>query len=148
MKDVSRRLLAILLAIPLFGAGHYLFTSFRRNGETGIFLAASSDGRAWTPLNGNRPWMKPEQPGMLMRDPWLGQGHDGTCVARIGDEWWIYFDHYGRPRHYGAVRTRDRRSFEDASGDITFPANNRHGTVVRISDDLARRLERTVLPNP
>jgi hypothetical protein len=44
MKDVSRRVLAILLAVPLFGADQYLFTSFRGNGETGVFLAASSDG--------------------------------------------------------------------------------------------------------
>lgn len=56
----------------------YLFTSFRKNGETGVFLALSEDGRKWTPLNGNNPWIKPEHTGMLMRDPFLTRGEDGT----------------------------------------------------------------------
>src|SRR5512133_2840125 len=78
MNYVARILFAILLAIPLAAADQYLFTSFRRNGETGVFFATSADGRQWSPLKDNQPWLKPEQPGMLMRDPWLGQGPDGT----------------------------------------------------------------------
>ena len=73
-----RFLLALLIAGRLFGADAYLFTSFRSNGETGVFAALSPDGRKWTPLNNDRAWIKPEHPGMLMRDPWLGQGPDGT----------------------------------------------------------------------
>src|SRR5712692_10118814 len=74
-----RRLgIAVLLALPLCGADSYLFTSFRGNGETGVYFALSSDGRKWTPLNDNQPWLKPARPGELMRDPWLGQGPDGT----------------------------------------------------------------------
>lgn len=307
MKDVPRRLLIFLFVIPLFAADHYLFTSFRRNGETGVFLAHSADGRQWTPLNDSQPWVKPEQPGMLMRDPWLGQGPDGTwhmlwtwgwtrqeaggnlqlgyasskdlvkwskqraipvmqdeptarnawapeavwdaankewiifwsttipgrfpateaegdsgynhrvysmttkdwqtftparlffdpgyncidatvvragnrwvmvfkderktpqvkrlrlafadsprgpwrdvsepftvdwvegpSVVQIGNDWWIYFDHYARPQHYGALRTKDWKTFETV--EVTFPADHRHGTVVKVSDDVARKL--------
>jgi hypothetical protein len=50
----------------------------RRNGETGILFALSEDDWKWTPFNGNQPWLKPAEAGMLMRDPWLGQGPDGT----------------------------------------------------------------------
>lgn len=78
MEDVQRRLLAFLLAMPLAAADHFLFTSFRRNGETGVFLAISSDGRKFEPLKNNQPWIKPEHPGGLMRDPWIAQGPDGT----------------------------------------------------------------------
>lgn len=288
----------------------YLFTSFRGNGETGVFLALSPDGRTWTPLNNNRPWIKPEAPGMLMRDPWLQQGPDGlwhmiwtwgwtrgendktlkigyaesrdlihwspqraipvmpgeptarnawapeavydaarkewivfwastipgrfpasdasgddgynhriyamttkdwksfsaprlffdpgyNCIdatiardgsrwilifkderkdplvkrlkyavanspagpwreisepftpswnegpsaVQIGADWWIYFDHYVKPAHYAAVRTRDWKSFEDMSGQVTFPADHRHGTVVRIPEATAKALQ-------
>jgi hypothetical protein len=73
-----RLILAFLVAAPVFSGDWYLFTSFRRNGETGVYFALSSDGRRWTPLNDNQPWVKPGEPGMLMRDPWLGQGPDGT----------------------------------------------------------------------
>ncbi len=305
MEEVTRRFWVLLLSIPLFAADHYLFTSFRRNGETGVFFATSSDGRTWTPFNANQPVLKPEQPGMLMRDPWLGQGPDGTwhmlwtwgwtrkeaggnlqlgyasskdlihwspqraipvmqdeptarnawapeavwddahrewiifwattipgrfpttetegdsgynhriysmttkdwqtftparlffdpgfncidativkagkrwimvfkderktplvkrlrlafadapggpwrdvtepftedwvegpSVAQIGGEWYIYFDHYARPQHYGAVRTKNWKTFEPV--EVSFPADHRHGTVVRIENDLSQ----------
>ncbi len=306
---VLRLLLAVSIALPLFGADSYLFTSFRRNGETGVFFALSNDGRKWTPLNHNDPWIKPEEAGMLMRDPWLGQGPDGVwhmlwtwgwtakemggklkighasskdlihwsaqralyvmenepqarnlwapeavwdagrkewvvfwastipgrfadtegagdagynhriyatttkdwetftparlwfdpgfntidttvvhagsrwilvfkderktplvkklrlafadgpagpwkdvsepftgdwvegpTVAKIGGEWWIYFDHYTEPRHYGAMRTSDWKNFEDMTSQVSFPADHRHGTVVTISAEVARSL--------
>ena len=310
-----RVLLALLLALPLFGADSYLFTSFRRNGETGVFFALSSDGRKWTPLNGGQPWLKPDQPGELMRDPWLGQGPDGDwhmlwtwgwtakesggkliighatskdlihwspqrglevmanepaarnlwapeaiwdperkewivfwattipgrfpdtegtgdsgynhriyatttrdfqsftpaglwfdpgfnsidatvvhdgkrwilifkderknpqvkrlrlafadsprgpwkdvtepfsgdwvegpSAAKIGGEWWIYFDHYTQPRRYGAMRTTDWKTFEDMTDQVSFPADHRHGTVVKIPETLARQLREARLP--
>jgi hypothetical protein len=73
-----RILVALLCAPVLFAADWYLFTSFRKNGETGVYLALSSDGREWVPLNNNRPWIEPDAPGMLMRDPFLARGNDGT----------------------------------------------------------------------
>lgn len=74
---MSRIILSLLLPLHLLAADPYLFTSFRSNGETGIFAALSPDGRTWTPINHNQPWIKAELPGMLMRDPWLGRGPDG-----------------------------------------------------------------------
>lgn len=68
----------LIAALPLFAADRYLFTSFRSNGETGVFFALSEDGRKWTPLNSNRAMVVPQQPGMLMRDPFLTRGPDGT----------------------------------------------------------------------
>jgi hypothetical protein len=297
------------------GADQYLFTSFRHNGETGVFLALSGDGRKWTPLNNNQPWLKPDHAGELMRDPWLGQGPDGTwhllwtwgwttketggklqigyanskdlihwseqrgleilpneptarnlwapeaaydsdrkewvifwattipgrfpdtegagdsgynhrlyatttkdfrtftparlwfdpgfnaidatlardgnrwvmvfkderknplvkrlrlifadspqgpwkdvtepfsgdwvegpSAVKIGSEWWIYFDHYSKPQYYGAMRTADWKKFEDMSGQVSFPEGHRHGTVLKISEQLARQLRGAHLP--
>jgi hypothetical protein len=68
----------LLLANLAFAGDWFLFTSFRKNGETGVFLAVSENGRKWTPLRNNQPWIKPEHPGMLMRDPFLTRGKDGT----------------------------------------------------------------------
>src|SRR5271157_2129110 len=75
-----RRTLALLAlaASALPAADWCLFSSFRQNGETGVFLALSPDGRTFTPLNGNQPWLPPGHPGELMRDPWIGQGPDGV----------------------------------------------------------------------
>lgn len=59
------------------GADHYLFASFRGNGETGVYFAHSADGYRWTPLNNDQPVVKPRHPGMLMRDPHLAKGPGG-----------------------------------------------------------------------
>jgi hypothetical protein len=302
---------ATLLLALLLPACHadYLFTSFRSNGETGVFLALSTDGMTWTPINNNQPWIKPQHPGMLMRDPFLVLGPDktwhllwtwgwnrkemggalrighatsrdlidwsahqeipifrneptarnawapeaawdpqarewvifwattipgkfpdtegtgdsgynhrlyamttkdwgtfseprlwfdpgfnsidstvvrdgkrwvmifkderktplqkrlrlafadspqspwrdisepftrdwveGPSAVRIGQEWWIYFDHYTKPRHYGAVKTTDWKAFDDVTSQVSFPEDHRHGTVVEIPASVAAKL--------
>lgn len=298
------------LVLALLVSDWFLFTSFRKNGETGVYFALSQDGRTWEPLRNNQPVLKPEHPGMLMRDPFLTRGPDklwhllwtwgwnrtetggrlrvghatskdllhwspqhsidifpdepaarnawapeaawdaarkewvifwattipgrfptteatgdngynhrlyamttrdwktfstprlwfdpgfnaidstlvqlardrwlmvfkderktplvkklrlaestspqgpftkvsepftdawveGPSVARIGADWWIYFDHYTQPRHYGALRTRDWKTFEDMTPHLRFPDDHRHGTIVRIPAKTARLL--------
>jgi hypothetical protein len=78
-------LLLALSAARLFAADpaapaveHFLFTSFRGNGEDGLHLALSANGYRWTALNGGRSFLRPEVGGKLMRDPCLAQGPDGT----------------------------------------------------------------------
>src|SRR5688572_655057 len=78
MTGILRLLALLLLAISACAADWYLFTSFRKNGETGVYFALSEDARKWSPLNENQPWIKPEHQGMLMRDPFLTKGPDGT----------------------------------------------------------------------
>jgi hypothetical protein len=305
-----RVLLLLAAATSCLAGDWFLFTSFRKNGETGVYFALSEDGRRWTALNSNQPWIAPQHAGMLMRDPFLARGADGTwhllwtwgwsrketggglkighassrdlvewsaqqeipvlqdepaarnawapeavwderarewivfwsttipgrfadteatgdtgynhrvyavrtrdwtsfspaqvwfdpgfnCIdatvvkddkrwlmifkderrtpvkknlrlafadspsgpwtgvtepftkswvegpsaVKIGSEWWIYFDHYARPQHYEAMRTRDWKTFEDMSSAVSFPDDHRHGTVVRISEQAARRLQ-------
>jgi hypothetical protein len=55
----------------------YLFSSFRGNGEDGLHLAYSHDGRAWTALKGDKTFLKPTVGDKLMRDPCITQGSDG-----------------------------------------------------------------------
>lgn len=54
-----------------------VFTSFRGNGEDGLHLAWSKDGYTWTPLQKDKPLLRPEVGGGLMRDPQILQGPDG-----------------------------------------------------------------------
>lgn len=55
-----------------------IFSFFRGNGEDGIFLAASEDGLTFTPLNHDKPVMKPA--------PWEGQNltRDPSIVYQDG----------------------------------------------------------------
>lgn len=67
----------------------YCFSSFRGNGEDGLYLAYSRDGLNWTPLNNNRPLLAPKVgEAQLMRDPSIVQGPDGTFHMVWTAGWW------------------------------------------------------------
>jgi hypothetical protein len=67
-------------------------------------------------------------------DSWV----EGPTAVKIGFDWWIYFDRY-REHRYGALRTRDWKTFTPE--EVQFPADHRHGTVVRIAEAEARALK-------
>ena len=73
----------------------------------------------------------PEGPWTNISEPFSEAWVEGPTVLKIGSWWWIYFDHYTKPQHYGALRTRDWIHFEDVTGSIQFPTGQRHGTVAR-----------------
>jgi hypothetical protein len=57
---------------------------------------------------------------------------EGPTVARVGNQWVVYFDKY-RDKKYGAVASTDLVHWTDISDKVQFPAGARHGTVLRIS---------------
>jgi hypothetical protein len=57
-------LFCLLFATPAFSADPWLLTSFRSNGETGVFASLSTDGRKWTPIQNDQPWIKPQHEGL------------------------------------------------------------------------------------
>jgi len=84
-------LLALVLTVLIVpGEGPwYLFTSFRGNGEDGLHLAISRDGRTWKAVGDDRSWLKPAVGnGKLMRDPSLARGPDGVFRLVWTTGWW------------------------------------------------------------
>jgi hypothetical protein len=65
-------------------------------------------------------------------DPITQKFTEGPCALKIGDDWLIYFDAY-RQKIYGAVKTRDFRSFTDATAKVSFPEGHKHGTAIKVS---------------
>ncbi|MEQ8848949.1 alpha-L-fucosidase [Botrimarina sp.] len=55
---------------------------------------------------------------------------EGPSVARVGDEWLVYFDRYG-DKEYGALATDDFTNFREAGAE--FPEGHKHGTVLRVT---------------
>jgi hypothetical protein len=55
---------------------------------------------------------------------------EGPSAIEIGGLYYIYFDHYVRPRYYGAIRSSDLAKWEDVSRSIRLPPGARHGTVL------------------
>ena len=77
----------------------------------------------------------PEGPWTGVSAPFTAKCTEGPCALKIGDDWLIYFDAYRR-KSYGAVKTRDFKTFTDISGEVFFPLNHKHGTAIKIPSEL------------
>ena len=76
-----------------------------------------------------------------LTEPFTGDWVEGPTAIRIGEYYIVYFDHYSRPQYYGAMRSKDLKTWEDVTSQMTFPAGQRHGTVIRIPEKEAARLQ-------
>lgn len=82
-----------------------------------------------------------------LRGPWSAPSEafsgkdwaEGPSVIRIADSWFVYFDRY-RARGYGAMRSRDLKTWEDLTPQCEFPAGMRHGTAFRAPSALVEAL--------
>ncbi|MEP7364449.1 MAG: glycoside hydrolase family 43 protein [Acidobacteriota bacterium] len=72
----------------------------------------------------NGPWSAPTAP--ISGQDWA----EGPTPIKIGADWLVYFDKYTTHR-YGAIRSRDGKTWTDITGQIEFPAGARHGTAFR-----------------
>jgi hypothetical protein len=64
---------------------------------------------------------------------------EGPCALKIGDDWLIYFDAY-REKIYGAVETRDFKTFTDVTKEVSFPEGHKHGTAIRVPREILEGL--------
>jgi hypothetical protein len=64
---------------------------------------------------------------------------EGPSVVRIGDEWLIYFDAYGR-KSYNAVSTKDFKTFTDINDKISIPEGHKHGTIFKAPESILKAL--------
>lgn len=101
MKTFKFISLIFVLALALTAADEaYLFTSFRKNGQDGLYMAYSHDGLKWTPLKGNKSFLKPVLgKDKLMRDPCIIQGPKGDFHMVWTTGWW--------DKHIGIAHSKD-----------------------------------------
>ncbi len=72
--------------------------------------------------------------------PISGDWVEGPSGIQIGSEFYIYFDHYGNPKYYGGIKSPDMEHWQDISASTSFPKGFRHGTVLRVPENLIRNL--------
>ena len=75
---------------------------------------------------------------------------EGPTAIKIGDEFIVYFDAYMQ-KHYGAMRSRDLKTWEDVTDKMTLPFENtplrmRHGTVIAVPAAIVARLREASAP--
>ena len=70
---------------------------------------------------------------------------EGPTAIKIGGDYLVYFDAY-MAKHYGAMRSRDLRTWEDVTDRMTFPDEGtplrlRHGTVIAVPAAIVEHLQ-------
>jgi hypothetical protein len=69
---------------------------------------------------------------------------EGPTALKIGDDYFVYFDAYTQ-KHYGALRSRDLKTWEDVTAQMSFPDEGtpvrmRHGTAIAVPHAVVDRL--------
>lgn len=77
----------------------------------------------------------PRGPWANVSEPFTQKFTEGPCALKIGDGWLIYFDAY-RDKVYGAMKTRDFKTFTDVTKEVSFPENHKHGTAIKIPREI------------
>ncbi len=70
---------------------------------------------------------------------------EGPSALKVGSEWWVYFDKH-MLNAYGLVVSKDLKTWEDRSAQVSFPKDARHGTVLAVPAHLLQQLDAAVLP--
>lgn len=77
--------------------------------------------------------------------PFTDHFSEGPTALRLGDEWLVYYDAY-RKEIYGAARTKDFKTFADATGEVSFPRGHKHGTVLKVPRSIVEGLHSNPAP--
>lgn len=110
------------------GEGDYVLAvkDNRKPGHSNIHVAFGPTPRG--------PWSRESEP---LTPEWA----EGPTWARVGEEWLIFFDLY-RQYRFGAVKTRDFKTFTDVTGEIRIPRGHKHGTILMITPRRLRALQK------
>lgn len=115
MKTLAAWLVLASFTLTFAADQTFIFSFFRGNGEDGLYLASSTDGLKWTPLNGDMPLLKPEVgESKLMRDPSIARGPDGTFHMVWTTSW--------NGRTIGYASSKDLRHWSAQRAIELFPA--------------------------
>jgi hypothetical protein len=66
-------------------------------------------------------------PGPPFTPDWV----EGPTALRVGSDFLVYFDCY-RDHHYGAMRSRDLKNWQDETKSLVMPKGIRHGTALQV----------------
>lgn len=69
---------------------------------------------------------------------------EGPTALKIGEDYILYYDAY-QTKHYGAMRSRDLKTWEDVSAKLSLPDEGtpvrmRHGTIFEVPKAVAAKL--------
>jgi hypothetical protein len=76
-----------------------------------------------------------EVQGVISHMNWV----EGPTALKKGDEWFVYYDCYTK-HHFGAIRSRGLKNWENITDKVSFPPDARHGTTFEIDSAILQKL--------
>ena len=70
----------------------------------------------------------------------MGLWVEGPSILKTGSYWHVYYDAYQK-HHYGVMRTRDFRTWENLTERLKLPSGARHGTAFAVSPKILDQLK-------
>ena len=64
---------------------------------------------------------------------------EGPTVVNVKGDWLIYFDVY-RKKIYGAMKTKDFKTFADITNQVSVPEGHKHGTIIPVKRRIIQQL--------
>jgi hypothetical protein len=111
------------------------------NGKSYMFI--KDETKVPSPMKNLRLAVADDMAGPYALDPKPvnapGTWSEGPTALQIGDTTYLYFDLY-RQHHYGVLRSRDLKTWEDVTAQLSMPKGIRHGTAFAVSGDLVKHL--------
>lgn len=75
--------------------------------------------------------------------PFTGNFTEGPSTIKVGDDWLIYYDDYEEKR-YGAMKTRDFKTFTDITDVVKVPEGHKHGTIFKAKESVLEGLKKEI----
>lgn len=76
-------------------------------------------------------------------EPFTPNFSEGPTVAKVGEDYLIYYDQY-RDKIFGAMKTRDFKSFTDVTKEVSLPQGHKHGTIFEVKKKTVKHLLKAV----
>lgn len=72
-------------------------------------------------------------------EPFTPAFSEGPAVVKVGRDYLIYYDQY-RDKIYGAMKTRDFKTFTDVTREVSLPQGHKHGTIISVRRKTIHRI--------
>ncbi|GHT19270.1 hypothetical protein FACS1894189_7990 [Planctomycetales bacterium] len=64
---------------------------------------------------------------------------EGPSALNIDGTWYVYFDLY-RKGHFGAIRSKDLKTWENITEKLCMPVHSRHGTMFEVDAEILKKM--------
>ena len=113
-------------------------TLLKANGQYHMFFKDERDSPSKKQVRMTKA-PAPEGPYGKISDALTVTRVEGPCAIKIGDDYLVYFDEYRWDR-YGAIRSRDLKSWSDVTKLMSFPPQRRHGSFLQVPREIGEKL--------